>query len=185
MYNVIYNKVSFYKHFDIPKLKKASLSGEGCFQPGARSWKGGCIWLCPNFVQACMENLLDGFASTCILIPGCWDGQLTPWVLPFIWQVKHPVLRFCMHAWHADFANFCVYVMRALKWLKCWDRHCDGYFVTLFVVFSLAIAPIGSYIGLRKEICTVCPLHFSIWQLCLSCFTLQTKAMPSVVSKTK
>ncbi len=41
------------------------LSGEGCFQPRARFWKGGCIWLCPkfvlDFVQACMENLLDGF----------------------------------------------------------------------------------------------------------------------------
>ncbi len=32
-------------------FKGSSLvSGEGCFQPGARSWKGGGIWLSPKFV---------------------------------------------------------------------------------------------------------------------------------------
>ncbi len=40
-------------------------SGEGCFQPGARFWKGGCIWLCPkfvpDFVRACTENLPNRF----------------------------------------------------------------------------------------------------------------------------
>ncbi len=26
-----------------------SLSDEGCYQPGASSSEGGCIWVCPNF----------------------------------------------------------------------------------------------------------------------------------------
>ncbi len=30
---------------------KSSLSGEGCYQPWARSWKGGCIWPCLMFVR--------------------------------------------------------------------------------------------------------------------------------------
>ena len=41
------------------------LSGEGCFQPGARSWKGGC----PNFVQALS-----------VLCPGLY-GKSTGWIL--------------------------------------------------------------------------------------------------------
>ncbi len=35
------------------------LSGEGCFQPGARFWKGGC----PNFVRA-LSGLCPSFVRT-------------------------------------------------------------------------------------------------------------------------
>ncbi len=52
--------LSWHRHHDRGDL--SLLSGEGCFQPGARSWKGGCIWLCPKFVpgfvRTCTENPL-------------------------------------------------------------------------------------------------------------------------------
>ena len=34
---------------------------------------------------------------------------------------------------------------------KCWDGHCDGHLLTQFMLFSLAITQIGSYIELRKQ----------------------------------
>ncbi len=36
----------------LTSMSRSLLSGEGCFQPRARSWKGGCIWLCPKFVRS-------------------------------------------------------------------------------------------------------------------------------------
>ncbi len=57
------------------QLSLSLLSGEGCYQPGARSWEGSCIWLsdlCPIFVP-CLSNLTSGWKP----FPLQWNDEGT------------------------------------------------------------------------------------------------------------